>query len=132
MNNGVMKYRGYSAVIAYSEEDECLVGKVVDVNDSITFHGDSVAEMKKEMKLSVDAYLKACEKFGKDPERPYSGKMNLRLPPEMHKVLVLEAEQTGKSINDLIVMAVDATYTGEAATVTKAKPQSRRAVKRRQ
>ncbi len=131
MNKGLMTYKGYSALIEYSEEDECLVGRVLGINDSVSFHGDSIAELRRELKLSVDAYLEACKKFNKNPDRPYSGRMNLRLPPETHKLLALEAEQKGKSINDLILMAVEVVYRDNTNTATITKPTRQRKVNKR-
>ena len=107
-----MEYRGYTALIEYSAEDECLVGRVVGITDGIGFHGDSVAQMKREMKLSVDAYLTACAKTGRKPKTPFSGKILLRVPPTLHSGIVRAAEITGQSANQLIVNAVSAYLVG--------------------
>lgn len=106
-NAGVMKYRGYSALIRYSPEDECLVGRVLGINDIVGFHGESVTDMRHELKVAVDSYLADCREMGRAPDRPYSGKMNLRLPATLHQALALQAEATGQSINDLIVAAIN-------------------------
>jgi len=125
-----MEYKGYTALIEYSAEDGCLVGRVVGITDGIGFHGDSVAQMKREMKLSVDAYLAACEKTGRKPKTPFSGKILLRVPPTLHSGIVRTAEITGQSANQLIVNAVSAYLVGHNPDDDQ--PPSASATKRRQ
>lgn len=113
MSQNTMKYKGYSASIEYSEEDGVLVGRVLGINDIIDFHGQSVADIRKEFHVAIDEYLKACEKMGQKPDKPRSGKLLLRLPPEVHAGLVHVAETTGQSANQLIVDAVRVQYLGK-------------------
>ncbi len=110
MNNSVMRHKGYSAAIRYSEEDGFLVGRILGINDIVSFHAHSVEEARKQFAIALDSYLSDCEEMGKAPERPYSGKLNLRLPPDFHKALALEAETTGQSLNDVIVAALKQAY----------------------
>lgn len=115
MNNSTMRYKGYSAAIRFSEEDGFFVGRILGINDIVSFHGSSVAEVRKQFAVALDSYLSDCEEMGKAPERPYSGKLNLRLTPEVHKAIAFEAESTGKSINDVIIDALQHTYFDEKA-----------------
>ncbi len=110
MNNSVMRHKGYSAAIRYSEEDGFLVGRILGINDIVSFHGYSVEEVREQFKIALDSYLSDCEEMGKEPERPYSGKLNLRLSPDFHKAIAIEAETTGQSLNDVIVAALKQTY----------------------
>lgn len=110
MNEGVMKYGGYSTKVVYSPEDECLIGSVLGIADNVTFHGDSVEEIRQAFQVAVDEYLKACEKLGKTPDRPYSGRMLIRLPVAVHASVSQLAEATGRSANQLVVDAVTSVY----------------------
>ncbi len=110
MNNSVMRHKGYSAAIRYSEEDGFLVGRILGINDIVSFHGHSVEEVREQFKTALDSYLSDCEEMGKEPERPYSGKLNLRLSPDFHKAIAIEAETTGQSLNDVIVSALKQMY----------------------
>jgi len=94
-----MKYKGYSARIEYSDEDECLVGRVAGVRDIITFHGESVKQIRQAFVEAIDFYLETCAKRGDTPNKPYSGKLFLRLPPEVHAAVAVAAETSGKSLN---------------------------------
>jgi len=98
MNNS-LAYQGYAARIEYSSEDQCFIGHLAGVKDVIGFHGDSVTELKLAFEDAVDDYLATCAKIGKEPQKPYSGKLMLRLPPEVHAAVATAAELSGQSIN---------------------------------
>lgn len=124
MSENMMRYKGYVAKVSFSDANGCLIGKVVGIDDSVTFEAESVGEIRKEFHVALDDYLSYCEKIGKKPDRPYSGKLNLRLPSDRHRDLANQAEATGQSINDVILAAIDIAY--PVATVEKPKPKSRR------
>ena len=94
-----MSYKGYPARVQYSEEDGCFVGHIVGINDIVGFHGDSVIELRQAFEEAVDDYLETCEKLGRAPQKPYSGNLMLRIPPDVHAAVAAAAEVTGKSIN---------------------------------
>ena len=98
MNNS-LTYRGYAARIEFSAEDQCFVGHLAGVKDVVGFHGESVAELTKAFEEAVDDYLVTCEKIGKTPQKPYSGKLMLRLQPDIHAAVATAAELRGQSIN---------------------------------
>ncbi len=94
-----MTYKGYSARIDYSEEDRCFVGHLAGINDVIGFHGESVSELRESFEEAVDDYLETCAQLGRTPQRAYSGKVMLRIPPEIHAAVATAAEISGKSVN---------------------------------
>ncbi len=94
-----MKYKGYSARIEYSDEDVCFVGHIAGINDVIGFHGEAVRELREAFEEAVDDYLDICKNTGKQPQKPYSGKLMLRIPPKVHAAVAQAAEVSGKSIN---------------------------------
>jgi len=97
-----MQYKGYSACIEYVQEAGTFHGEVVDLKDVITFQGKSVAELQQAFEDSVEDYLEFCRSRGEKPERPYSGKFVLRIPPELHKEIFLRAAQSGQSLNSWV------------------------------
>ena len=101
--NSTMTYKDYTAIVGYSAEDECLVGHITGINDVIGFHADSVEEIRKVFHETVDDYLAACVKMGREPNRSFSGKVTLRLPPELHAQLAVQAESMGSSLNNWLV-----------------------------
>jgi predicted HicB family RNase H-like nuclease len=74
-------------------------GHIAGIKDSVGFHGQSVSELKAAFEEAVEDYLEACHKIGKTPQKPYSGKLMLRLPPEIHAAVATAAELSGQSIN---------------------------------
>jgi predicted HicB family RNase H-like nuclease len=94
-----MQYKGYAARIEYSDEDKCFVGHIAGIRDIVGFHGESVEELRVAFDEAVDDYLETCERAGISPQRPYSGKVMLRIPPELHADIAMRAEASGKSLN---------------------------------
>ena len=94
-----MTYKGYAAKIEYSDDDDCFVGHIASIKDVIGFHADSVKELRRAFEEAVDDYLVTCEKVGRAPQKPYSGKLMLRVPPEIHARAAMMAEAHGMSIN---------------------------------
>ncbi|MDR3203782.1 MAG: type II toxin-antitoxin system HicB family antitoxin [Deltaproteobacteria bacterium] len=101
-----MTHRGYVARLEYNDEEENFVGRIVGIQDIITFQGDSVAQLRRAFVDAVDIYLDSRAKSGREPQKPYSGRLTLRLPPELHANLAIKAEVEGKSLNNLIVEAL--------------------------
>lgn len=94
-----LTYQGYTARIEFDDRDNLLVGRLLGIKDLVGFHADNVADLRLAFEEAVDDYLEACEKVGKSPEKPYSGKLMLRVPPEVHAHAALMAEVHGKSLN---------------------------------
>jgi predicted HicB family RNase H-like nuclease len=94
-----MTYKNYSARIEYSDEDACFIGRVAGIRDVVGFHGESVVELRAAFEEAVDDYLATCEKLSRSPQRPYSGKVKLRIDPGIHAKVAMLAEAQGKSIN---------------------------------
>jgi predicted HicB family RNase H-like nuclease len=97
--HSTMTYRGYAARIEYSDDDRCFVGHIAGINDVVGFHAESVNELRAAFEEAVDDYLATCERLGKPPQKPYSGKLMLRIPPEVHAHAAMMAQAQGKSLN---------------------------------
>jgi predicted HicB family RNase H-like nuclease len=94
-----LTYKGYAAVVEFDAEDHIFAGRLVGIVDIVTFHGASVEELEGAFRDAVDHYLETSEKLGRKPQKPYSGNLMLRVPPELHARVATAAELTGKSIN---------------------------------
>ncbi len=94
-----MTYKGYAARIEYSDADHCLIGHIAGIRDVVGFHGASVAEVRAAFEGAVEDYLETCRAAGRPPQKPYSGKLMLRLPPEVHARAAMMAAAHGKSLN---------------------------------
>ncbi|NSY16595.1 type II toxin-antitoxin system HicB family antitoxin [Neorhizobium sp. AL 9.2.2] len=96
----VMTYKGYSARIDYDDEDGILFGQIAGIRDGVGFHADNVDDLRNAFREAVDDYLETCARIGKDPQKPYSGKVMFRIDPEVHARAARAAELSGKSLNE--------------------------------
>ncbi|MBD8663835.1 type II toxin-antitoxin system HicB family antitoxin [Rhizobium sp. CFBP 8752] len=96
----VMTYKGYSARIDYDDEDGILFGQIAGIRDGVGFHADNVDGLRNAFREAVDDYLETCARIGKDPQKPYSGKVMFRIDPEVHARAARAAELSGKSLNE--------------------------------
>ncbi len=94
-----MTFKGYTARIEFDDRDNILVGRLLGIRDLISFHADNIPELRAAFEEAVDDYLETCAKIGKSPERPASGKIMLRVAPEVHGAALLAAQAAGKSLN---------------------------------
>jgi predicted HicB family RNase H-like nuclease len=94
-----MTYAGYSARIEFDERDNLFVGRVLGLRSMISFHGKTVAELRSQFQAAVDDYLEDCKSQEITPEKPASGKLLLRVPPEVHSKALVAAQARGKSLN---------------------------------
>ena len=97
-----MKYKGYFGRVEYDEEAEIFFGRVINIDDVITFESESAKEIKQAFQDSVDDYLEFCAELGKEPNKPYSGKFIFRTTPEVHEQIAIAAAKQDKSINTWI------------------------------
>jgi len=95
----MLTYKGYTGHLEVDEEANIIFGRVLDIQDVVTFQGETVEEARKAFKDSVDDYLEFCEEMGQKPDKPFSGKLPYRTTPEAHRKIFIAATKAGKSIN---------------------------------
>ncbi len=100
-------YKGYTAEAEIDIRDGILAGRVIGLRDIIHFEGDTVTELTTAFHAAVDAYLAWCTESGNPPEKPFSGKVLVRMDPNLHRQLALRADQDDTSINAIVVKAVE-------------------------
>ncbi|RXZ42677.1 type II toxin-antitoxin system HicB family antitoxin [Crenobacter cavernae] len=105
--NNVMTISGHQAVIVYDPDIEMFRGEFVNLNGGADFYAADIAGLKREGELSLKVFLDECQARGIEPLRPVSGKLALRMPPELHRRLILEAARLGTSLNTLITRQLE-------------------------
>jgi predicted HicB family RNase H-like nuclease len=95
----LMTVDGYTAKIEYDEELDLFRGEILGLNGGADFYGKNPKELRAEFKKSLQVFLEVCAEKGIEPRRSFSGKFNLRIPPELHEQLAIAAQAEGKSIN---------------------------------
>ncbi|WP_218079868.1 type II toxin-antitoxin system HicB family antitoxin [Anthocerotibacter panamensis] len=106
--SNTMGYKGYTASMVFDPEDKIIVGRVIGIDDIISFHGESVTEFEANFHAVVDGYIAAVEVLGSAPEKPASGKLMLRIAPEVHAAALKAAARNGSSLNKWAEKALEA------------------------
>lgn len=104
--NSMMEYRGYHAQVEYDAEDQLFIGKVFGIVDSLNFHGSTVKELEAMFHQSIDNYLAMCQETGKNPNKEFKGSFNVRLTPELHRNMSMEAAREGITLNQCVSKAI--------------------------
>ena len=102
----LLEYKGYQGTVEFSSADNLLCGSVIGVRDLICYDGDSLQSLKKCFELMVDDYLEMCRAEKLEPDKPYKGKFNVRISPELHKNLAYRAAANGQSLNSTVEEAI--------------------------
>jgi predicted HicB family RNase H-like nuclease len=99
MSESIMKYKDYVARVYYSEEDGLFAGRLAGIRHIVDFHGETVKELRRAFCEAVDDYLQTCAREEIIPQRPYSGKLVVRLGQDLHAKIALKAELSHKPLN---------------------------------
>ncbi len=95
----MMSYKGYIGSVEVDVEAGILFGRVLKINDVVTFKGKTVEEAHQEFQNSVDFYLDFCQELGEAPDQPFTGTIPYRTTPENHRKIFIAANKAGESIN---------------------------------
>ena len=104
--NNVMRYKEYWAKVQYSEEDNCFWGEIEGINDSISFEGTTVEELRKDFEEAIDSYIEHCQRYNKEPQKQYSGSFNIRIAPELHRDASMLSKIKDISLNQFVERAI--------------------------
>jgi predicted HicB family RNase H-like nuclease len=103
----MLRYKGYTGYVEFDDEAGIFHGEVLDLRDVITFRGKSVEEIKKAFRDSIDDYLEFCKERNEKADKPFSGRLMVRLPPRLHRKVFISARREGKSLNQWIAEKLD-------------------------
>ncbi len=102
----MLKYKDYTGIVEYDGDGKIFTGEVIGLRDVITFQGRTPEELEESFRASVDFYLELCLRDGVSPQKPYSGRFNIRISPEIHRRIAERAAQEHVSINQWVSEAV--------------------------
>ena len=101
-----LEYKGYSGSIEYSAEDNLLYGKVLGVKGLISFEGQTGKELESDFQEAINTYLADCRASGTEPEKPFKGSFNVRVPATLHQKAALLAMEAKMSLNTFVAEAI--------------------------
>ena len=102
MKDNILEYKGYHTKVEFIAKNHILYGKIEGINDLVTFEASTLDSVEKEFHKAVDDYLAFCEEIGQIPEKEYKGVFNVRIHPDLHRRLSLQADKEEISLNALI------------------------------
>ena len=105
-DNNKLFHNGYTGSVEVSFEDNCLHGKVLFIDDLITYEGTTAEDLLVSFKAAVDHYITHCKETGKPANKPYSGTFNVRIGQELHRKAAQEAHSRNLSLNDYVAQAI--------------------------
>jgi predicted HicB family RNase H-like nuclease len=103
----VLTYKNFIGSVQFSAEDKVFHGKIEGISDLVTFEGQKVAELIKAFHEAVNDYIELCKEAGKEPERPFKGSFNVRIPSDLHRKAARKATLMGMSLNQLVQKALE-------------------------
>ena len=103
----MMEYKGYLGSVEYDAQAKIFHGDIINIKDVITFQGTTVKEIEKAFKDSINDYIAWCKEEGVEPEKPYSGKFNVRLSPKLHREIALLSKKMRISLNGFVEKAIN-------------------------
>lgn len=103
----MLTYKGYRASVIYDDEADVLHGEVLGPRSVITFQATSIEQLKREFEFSVEDYLAFCAERGIEPDKPSSGKISLRVSPQVHSAAISAASLEGMSLNAWISKTIE-------------------------
>ncbi|NIS82914.1 MAG: toxin-antitoxin system HicB family antitoxin [Anaerolineales bacterium] len=115
-----MEYKGYVAKVDFDGDSDVFHGEIINLRDVITFKGKSVSQLRKAMRESVEDYLAFCEERNEEPEKPFSGRILVRIDPSLHREIYIRSRGEDKSLNSWIAEKLDAAV-GAYGETTEAK-----------
>jgi len=104
-----LSYKGFFGSVEFSDEDDVFYGRIIGINDRITYEGDSVQSLRKDFYAAVDEYLNVCAELGKEPEKTYKGSFNVRIGADLHRRAALAASEKGITLNAFVEETIRAT-----------------------
>lgn len=94
-----LTHKGYHAHVEFDASDEIFIGRLAGIRDIVSFHAENVADLKAAFHEAVEDYIDMCKELDRDPQKPYSGNLMLRISPDTHRNAAKAAELAGLSLN---------------------------------
>ncbi len=104
----ILKYKDYEGTAELDMTRGVCRGKILFINDLVTYEAPLPLELQKEFEAAVDDYVETCRELEREPQKSLKGQFNVRIPQELHKASVLRALTDSVSLNDVVVRALDA------------------------
>jgi predicted HicB family RNase H-like nuclease len=112
-----LKHKNYFGSVEFSAEDTVLYGKIIGINDLVTYEAVSVEDLKNAFIEAVEDYLETCKDLNKSPDKFFKGVFNVRTSNSVHRSLALLAEKKKMKLNEVVNKAFDFLIENEDAVI---------------
>ena len=103
-----LKYKGYEGTAEIDMSLHVCHGRILFIDDLVTYQASDPVALQAEFKAAVDDYIETCAEVGKEPQRPFKGLFNVRVPPVLHRAAAMRAVCDDVALNDVVARALDA------------------------
>lgn len=117
--NTIPKYKGYLGSADFDFESGVLHGKILFIQDTVIYEGQTLQELEQNFQQAVDEYLATCAELNRDPQKPFSGTFNVRVSTQLHQQAAHRAVSQGVSLNELVSDAMESFLSEANARVVK-------------
>ena len=93
---------GWLATVEIDEDAGLFHGNVINTRAVLTFQGKTIAELRQAFADTIADYRDWCTERGVAPGKPYSGTLSLRIDPNLHRRLAVEAAEHDESLNQYL------------------------------
>jgi predicted HicB family RNase H-like nuclease len=119
----ILKYKDYEGSAELDMSRGVCRGKILLIDDLVTYEASTPTELQMEFEAAVDDYLETCTMLGKAPSRPFRGMFNVRVAPALHRAASLRAAAEQVSLNDVVVRALSEFVVANSDDPDKANPK---------
>lgn len=102
----ILEIDGHKAIITFDPEIGMFRGEFLGLSGSADFYAADVEGLLRESRTSIKVYLQACGERGLSPYKRFSGRFNVRIPPDLHADIVAAADAAGMSLNQWVEKAL--------------------------
>lgn len=103
----IIKYKEFEGSAEIDLERLVCRGKILHIDDLVTYESKSIDSLKKEFEAAVEDYIETCKQIGKEPQKPCRGQFNVRVSPELHREAVRRAIEDDTSLNEVVCRALE-------------------------
>lgn len=105
------KAEDYRIEMYWSDEDNCFIARAPEFEGCMS-HGNTQSKCLKKIKEAIQLCIDIMREDGEDLPVPlskatFSGKLSLRIDPDLHKKTAIAAKGKGDSINKFIEKAIE-------------------------
>lgn len=102
-----LTHENYFGSVEFNADDNILHGRIIGINDLVTYEAESVEDLKNAFIDAIEDYLQTCVDLGKEPNKFFKGVFNVRTSRAVHRYLAILAEKKQMKLNEVVNKAFD-------------------------